>query len=176
MIVRDATPSDVAAIALTYGHHVSHGLGTFEEVPPGEAQMAERVAGVQARGLPFLVAEESGAFAGFAYVSPYNLRGAYRHTVEDSVYVAPAWQGRGVGKALLAGLVSRCTALGLRQIMAVIGDSGNYASIALHSAMGFEHRGAARAVGFKHGRWLDIVWMQRALGPGADEPPMAGAN
>jgi len=170
--VRDATAVDVDEVAAIYAHHVLHGLGTFEERPPDVAQMAARMQAVSARGLPWLVADD-GQVLGYAYASPYNLRDAYRHTVEDSVYVAPGALGRGVGRALLAGLLERCEALGLRQVIAVIGDSANDASIGLHMSMGFETRGVASAVGFKHGRWLDIVWMQRALGPGASAPPGA---
>jgi phosphinothricin acetyltransferase len=171
MIVRAATAEDVAAIAGIYAHHVAHGLGTFEETPPDAAQMAERLAAVESRGLPWLVAEAGDALLGYAYAGPYNLRAAYRHTVEDSVYVAPDQAGRGVGRALLHGLLGRCEAIGVRQVIAVIGDSANVASIGLHRAMGFEMRGLAQSVGYKHGRWVDIVWMQRALGPGADAPP-----
>ncbi len=173
MIVRLATPDDVVSITAIYAHHVDHGLGTFEETPPDTDQMALRLAAVEARGLPWLVAEDGGAILGYAYASPYNLRAAYRHTVEDSVYVAPDRAGRGVGRAMLADLLRRCEALGVRQVIAVIGDSGNEASIGLHRAMGFQMRGVAQAVGYKHGRWVDIVWMQKALGPGADAPPAA---
>ncbi len=173
MIVRRATAGDVAAITTIYAHHVDHGLGTFEETAPDAAEMARRLAAVEARGLPWLVAEEGGSILGYAYAGPYNLRAAYRHTVEDSVYVAPELAGRGVGRAMLADLLRRCEALGVRQVIAVIGDSGNEASIGLHRTMGFEMRGLAHAVGYKHGRWVDIVWMQKALGPGADAPPAA---
>ncbi len=164
MILRDAREDDVAAITAIYAHHVLHGLGTFEETPPDREQMAARLQAVQARGLPWLVAQDDDV-AGYAYASPYNLREAYRHTVEDSVYVAPGREGRGVGRALLEALIARCQALGLRQMMAVIGDSANAASIGLHTALGFEVKGVGSAVGFKHGRWVDIVWMQRPLGP-----------
>jgi L-amino acid N-acyltransferase YncA len=170
VIVREAAAGDIEAIAAVYAHHVLHGLGTFEETPPDAAQMAQRIEAVRNRGLPWLVAEDGGVL-GYAYAGPYNLRAAYRHTVEDSVYVAPGLQGRGVGGALLGAVLDRCEALGVRQVIAVIGDSGNTASIALHRRAGFETRGVAQGVGYKHGRWLDIVWMQRALGEGASTPP-----
>ena len=173
MIVREATVRDAAAIAAIYGHHVLHGLGTFEEVPPAVEEMAARMAAVQGRGLPYLVAETTEAVIGFSYATPFRLRAAYRYTVEDSVYVAPGEAGRGVGKALLAAVLERCAALGLRQVFAVIGDSGNAGSIGAHRAAGFAHRGVMPAAGFKHGRWVDIVLMQRALGPGGDAPPSA---
>jgi phosphinothricin acetyltransferase len=171
MIVRDATASDVAAIAGIYAHHVLHGAGTFEETAPTQGQMASRIDAVQVRGFPWLVACDPDV-VGYAYAGTFNPRAAYRHTVEDSVYVAAESQGRGVGRALLSELVARCEAMGLRQMIAVIGDSQNHASIALHAAHGFEHCGIATSVGFKHGRWLDIVWMQRALGDGALTPPV----
>jgi phosphinothricin acetyltransferase len=171
VILREATLADAPAVAAIYAHHVLHGFGTFEEAPPSAEEMAERMAEVQARGLPWLAAEEDGAVLGYAYAAPYRLRSAYRFTVEDSVYVAADSQGRGVGKALLAELIARCEALGLRQMLAVIGDSANAPSIALHRAAGFELRGTAVGVGYKAGRWVDIVWMQRALGGGAERPP-----
>ena len=173
MILREASFEDATALAAIYAHHVLHGFGTFEETPPSEEELGQRLAEVRARGLPWIVAEdeEGGALLGYAYASPFRTRSAYRFTVEDSVYVAPEAQGRGVGRALLAELIARCEALGARQMLAVIGDSANAASIALHRAAGFEMSGTTRAVGYKAGRWVDIVSMQRALGPGAEEPP-----
>lgn len=171
LIVRDSTPVDVAAVAAIYGHHVLTGFGSFEEVPPTAADMAERREAVVARGLPHLVAEADGRVLGYAYAGPFRPRAAYRYTVEDSVYVAADAQGRGVGRALLAELIARCEALGLRQMVAVIGDSGNAGSIALHRAAGFQDIGTGQGFGFKHGRWVDIVWMQLALNGGADTPP-----
>jgi phosphinothricin acetyltransferase len=165
VIVREATAQDLPAIAAIYAHHVLNGTGTFEEVPPSVEQMTERWSLVCSRGLPWLLADADGV-AGYAYAGAYNLRGAYRFTVEDSVYVAPDAQGRGVGRALLGAVVERCASLGLRQMMAVIGDSANHASIGLHASQGFEIKGIASAVGFKFGRWLDIVWMQRVLAAG----------
>ena len=132
--------------------------------------MALRLEAVRGRGLPYVVAVADGV-VGFAYAGPFRPRAAYRYTVEDSVYVAPDQHGRGVGRALLGEVVARCEALGLRQMVAVIGDSGNAASIGLHRSLSFELKGVTEAVGFKHGRWLDVVWMQRSLNVGAAEPP-----
>lgn len=163
MIVRAATDADIAAIATIYGHHVLTGLGTFEEIPPTREDMAARVAALRALDLPYLVAADGASLAGFAYASPFRPRAAYRFTVEDSVYVAPAAIGQGVGRRLLTEVIGACEAKGMRQLMAVIGDSANAASIGLHRALGFQDAGQVRAVGFKHGRWVDIVLMQRAL-------------
>lgn len=171
MIVRPAVPGDAAQVAAIYGHHVLHGFGTFEEAPPDPAEIAERIAAVTALGLPYLVAEDGEGVIGFAYAAPFRPRAAYRYTAEDSVYVTPAAAGAGVGKALLIAVIDTCEALGLRQMMAVIGDSANAASIGLHRALGFTPSGVCRAVGFKHGRWVDTVWMQRALNAGDGAPP-----
>jgi phosphinothricin acetyltransferase len=174
MIIRDATPTDLDALIAIYGHHVLTGLGTFEETPPERADMAARVAAVQEKGLPYLVAEDEGVL-GFAYAGPFRPRAAYRYTVEDSIYVAPGAVGCGVGKALLRAVIARCEALAMRQMIAVIGDSGNAASIGLHRSLGFEMKAVLPSVGFKHNRWVDIVWMQRALGCGdAAAPSVAG--
>ena len=162
MIVRPAVPGDIEAITDIYRHHVLHGLGTFEEVPPDTAEMATRMAGVEAYGLPYLVADD-GRVVGYAYAAPFRTREAYRFTVEDSIYVSAGQVGRGLGKALLGRVIEICADKGLRQMMAVIGDSDNAASIGLHKSMGFEHTGLSPAVGFKFGRWVDVVWMQRAL-------------
>jgi phosphinothricin acetyltransferase len=172
--VRSAGPADVAAVAAIYGHHVLTSLGTFEETPPSEAEIAGRIAAVQALGLPYLVAEDDdGRVLGFAYASSFRPRAAYRYTAEESVYVHPELVGQGIGKALVAEVIRICEAMGLRQLVAVIGDSGNAASRGLHSSLGFAEIGVGRAFGHKHGRWVDIVWMQRARGPGADEGPSA---
>lgn len=175
MRVRDAAPDDAPALAAIYGHHVLHGVGTFEEAPPSPEEMTRRLEAVRARGLPYLVAEAEGAEAegilGFAYASLFRPRAAYRYTAEDSVYVAPGQMGRGVGRALVGTVVARCEAMGLRQLIAVIGGSENDASIGLHRSLGFEMKGVMPGLGFKHGRWVDIVWMQRALNAGAAEPP-----
>lgn len=171
MIVRAATAEDAPALAAIYGHHCRHGFGTFEETAPTAEDMAARLAAVRGYGLPYLVAEIDGEVAGFAYAGPFRPRAAYRYTVEDSVYVAPDRVGRGVGKALVAQVIADCEALGLRQIMAVIGDSANAASIGLHRSLGYELMGIMPAVGHKFGRWVDIVFMQRALNSGSDTAP-----
>jgi phosphinothricin acetyltransferase len=145
---------------------VLHGVASFEEVPPDEAELERRRGDIVARGLPYLVGVSGGRIRGYAYAAPYRARSAYRFSVEDSVYVAPDAVGQGVGRALLAEVIRRCTALGLRQMVAVIGDSGNGASIRLHESLGFRHAGLLRSVGFKHGRWVDSVLMQLALGAG----------
>jgi phosphinothricin acetyltransferase len=171
--VRDATPDDATALAAIYGHHVLHGVGTFEETPPAPDEMVRRQEAVRALGLPYLVAEAEGV-VGFAYASAFRPRAAYRYTAEDSVYVAPDQMGRGVGKALLGEVLARCESMGLRQLVAVIGGSDNAGSIGLHRSLGFEMMGVMPALGFKHGRWVDIVSMQRTLNAGAAAPPSAG--
>jgi L-amino acid N-acyltransferase YncA len=171
VIVRPSAAEDAEALAAIYGHAVLHGFGTFETTPPDSATMDERRRGVQGYGLPFLVAEDAGKVLGYAYASPYRPRPGYRFTAEDSVYVAPDAQGRGVGRAVLSAVVEACEAFGLRQLVAVIGDSQNAGSIALHRALGFEHQGVGRSFGFKHGRWVDIVWMQKPLNGGDTRTP-----
>ena len=171
MIVRPAGPADAGAVAAIYGRHVLHGFGTFEESPPDTDEIAARIAAVRALGLPYLIAEEAQGLIGFAYAAPFRPRAAYRYTAEDSVYVALDAAGRGVGKALLSRVIGACEELGLRQMMAVIGDGGNAASIGLHRSLGFTPSGVCRSVGFKHGRWVDTVWMQRALNAGDRAPP-----
>lgn len=166
LLIRPSTDDDVAALAAIYAHHVLHGTGTFELEPPDAAEMARRRADVRGKGLPWLVAERDGQVVGYAYANHFRPRRAYRFCLEDSIYLAPAVIGRGVGKALLAELVARCEALGARQMLAVIGDSGNAGSIGLHRSLGFAHTGILKASGWKFGRWLDVVLMQRALGPG----------
>jgi L-amino acid N-acyltransferase YncA len=173
MIFRAAARTDLPAVAAIYGEAVLNGLGTFEEEPPAEAEMGQRMAAIQARGLPYLVAEIDGVVQGFAYAAPFRLRAAYRYTVEDSVYVSPAAKGQGLGKALLAALIEACEAMGLRQMIAVIGDSGNAGSIGAHQSLGFAHAGLFRDIGYKHGRWVDVVIMQRILNDGAESPPDA---
>ncbi len=171
MIIRAAAAGDADVLAAIYGHHVLHGLGTFETVPPDAAWWNARREGIQAHDLPFVVAEDDGKVLGFAYAGPFRPRPGYRFTVEDSVYVAPDCIGRGVGRAVLAEVLAACEARGMRQVVAVIGDSGNAASIGLHTALGFQHAGVGRSVGHKHGRWVDIVWMQKALGGGDASAP-----
>lgn len=172
VLVRDAGDSDLAAIHAIYTHHVSTGLGSFEETPPDLAEMARRRAEVLSRRLPYLAAEIDGRLVGYAYAGPYRPRSAYRFSVEDSVYVAPDIHRRGVARALLAELIERCTALGYRQMIAVIGDSANRGSIGLHASMGFRETGRLHAIGFKLGRWVDSVLMQRTLGPGDSSQPV----
>jgi phosphinothricin acetyltransferase len=150
---------------------VLHGLASFEEEPPSSGELLRRYEDVTRRGLPYLVADVEGAIAGYGYCSLYRSRSAYRYTLEDSVYVRPGSEGRGVGGALLAELIRRCEAAGYRQLVAVIGDSANAASIGLHASQGFLHAGTLRSTGFKFGRWVDSVIMQRPLGPGDGSPP-----
>jgi phosphinothricin acetyltransferase len=171
MIVRDATPEDAEAMAAIYGHDAVHGTGTFEEAAPSAAEMTARLANLQARNMPWVVAEEDGRVLAFAYAAPYRPRAAYRYTAEDSVYVAPDAQGRGVGRAVLERIIAECEARGLRQLVAVIGDSANVGSVALHRALGFEPIGVLPDTGFKHGRWLDVVLMQKPLNGGSETPP-----
>jgi len=169
--LRDACTDDATAIQAIYATHVLTGLASFEEVPPDAAEMARRMAVIQARGLPYIVAEYEGRIGGYAYASPFRERSAYRYTVEDSVYIANDALRRGLGRVLLSEVIARCTAAGYRQMIAVIGDSANEGSIGLHTHLGFVTVGTMPAVGFKFGRWVDSVRMQRALGPGAHAPP-----
>ena len=171
MIIRAATSDDAQALAAIYGHHVLHGFGTFEEEPPSPGEMESRRSAIAARGLPYLVAEDGGRVLGFAYAGPFRPRAAYRYTLEDSVYVAPEAVGQGVGRAVLSGVIDACAALGVRQVVAVIGDSGNAASIGLHRSLGFIDAGVGKSLGFKHGRWVDIVWMRKPLNGGDEVPP-----
>src|SRR5450759_3822679 len=156
IIIRDARDADISAIASIYGHHVLHGLASFETEAPGAQEMVRRRTEILARNFPYLVAELNGAVAGYAYANHYRTRFAYRFSVEDSIYVDPACAGRGVGHKLLAAL---------------IGDSGNFPSIRLHQACGFTLTGSFKSIGFKHGRWVDSVLMQRALGKGDSSLP-----
>ncbi|MDR3509993.1 MAG: GNAT family N-acetyltransferase [Caulobacteraceae bacterium] len=174
MRIRAAVAEDAPALAAIYAHHVAHGFGTFEEIAPGAEEMARRLAAVTGRGLPYLVAEIDGRVAGFAYAGPFRTRTAYRYTVEDSVYVAAERQGQGVGKALLTAVIAACEPLGLRQVVAMIGDAANGGSIGLHRACGFQPAGVLSAVGFKAGRWVDVVIMQKPLNGGGAAPPGAG--
>ena len=170
-VIRASKPEDIPGITAIYAVHVCQGLGSFELTPPDTVEMERRCQAVIAAGLPYLVAELDNRLAGYAYASPFRPRPAYAATVENSVYVAEWSQRHGVGRALLTALIQACEAAGKRQMIAVIGDSGNTASIALHQAMGFQHIGTLKDVGFKHGRWLDVVMMQRPLGSGATTVP-----
>lgn len=169
--IRDAVEADMADVQAIYAHHVIHGLGSFEEVPPDTGEMIARRRAVIDRGLPYLVAEEQGKVLGYAYAAPFRPRPAYRYALENSVYVAPAAIRRGVGRQLLQELIERCSALDYRQMIAVIGHAGNRESIGLHAAVGFRQVAHLPSVGFKLGRWVDLIIMQRALGPGDDLPP-----
>jgi phosphinothricin acetyltransferase len=173
MLIRPAEPRDLSAITAIYDHAVRHGTASFELEPPDEAEMARRYASLRAGGFPYLVAEDGSAVAGYAYAGAYRARPAYRFTVENSVYVAAAAQRRGIGRALLERLIADAAGAGFRQMLAVIGDSANAPSVELHRAAGFRLVGTFADVGFKFGRWLDTVLMQRALGEGARTPPDA---
>ena len=171
MQLRPAAPEDLPAIHAIYAHHVRHGLASFEEEPPSLEELRRRYYEITARGQPYLVADFGGAIAGYGYCSFYRTRSAYRYALEDSVYVRPDVEGRGVGTALLSELIRRCEALGYRQLIAVIGDSAHAASIGLHASQGFQRVGTLRSVGFKFGRWVDSVIMQRPLGTGDGTRP-----
>lgn len=171
ILIRDSQPGDVAAIQRLYAHHVLHGAASFEEMPPDAAEIGRRREEVLARGLPYLVAEMNGEIAGYAYASPYRSRSAYRYTLEDSVYIRDGFAGRGVGRTLLSELLAICTAGGWRQMVAVIGDGNNAASIGLHRSLGFQLTGTLRSVGYKFGKWTDSVLMQRELGAGDGTAP-----
>jgi phosphinothricin acetyltransferase len=175
MLVRPALAEDLAVVQAIYAHHVLHGLASFEETPPPLEEIGRRYDGVRARGLPYLVAENAGEVLGYAYCAPYRERSAYRYALEDSVYVRQGSQGAGIGKALLSELLRGCEGLGYRQVVAVIGDSANTASIALHASLGFVRAGTLRSVGYKLGRWVDSVLMQRPLGRGDGTPPEIGS-
>jgi L-amino acid N-acyltransferase YncA len=162
---------DLPAIQAIYAHHVLHGLASFEEAPPSVQELERRYHDVIGRGLPYIVAETGGAVGGYGYCSPYRARSAYRYALEDSIYIRHDMTGRGIGKRLLEELIRRCEGLGYRQVIAVIGDSANAASIGVHAACGFVRVGTLRSVGFKFGRWVDSVFMQRPLGPGDATKP-----
>ena len=171
-VVRDCEEDDMGAVTALYAHYVRTSLATFEEIPPSHAMMAQRRADVLQAGLPYLVAiGAGGTLLGYTYAAFYRIRSAYRYTAEDSIYVAPDSMRRDVGSALLGTLIERCTNQGFRQMVAIIGDSGNVASIGLHEKLGFARVGLLPAVGFKFGRWVDSVIMQRFIGAGATTPP-----
>lgn len=171
--IRPARPEDMPAIAAIYGRAVETGTASFELEPPDAGEMARRHDALVAAGYPYLVAETGGALAGYAYAGPYRPRPAYRWTVENSVYVAETAQGRGIGRALLAALIEETTRRSFRQMIAVIGGTDHAPSLRLHERLGFSRAGTLEAVGFKHGRWLGSVLMQRPLGAGAGTPPDA---
>ncbi|CAA9315912.1 MAG: Acetyltransferase, GNAT family [uncultured Microvirga sp.] len=171
VLVRPSIAADIPGIAAIYGHAVLYGAASFEIDQPSVAEMTRRRDAILAGGYPYLVAERAGAVAGYAYAAAYRTRPAYRFTVEDSVYVAPEAQGKGVGQALLAALIQACEARDFRLMVAVIGDRASLGSIRLHEKLGFVPVGVLEPVGYKHGRWLASVLMQRPLGPGGSLPP-----
>ena len=175
MNIRPSQDKDLAAITAIYSHHVEHGTGTFETMPPSLEEMRTRRADVLGKGLPYLVAEDDGgAVLGFAYCQWFKPRPAYRFSAEDSIYLAPEAAGRGTGKALLSALAQQAEAVGIRKLIAVIGDSANAASIGVHRAIGFTDAGRIHSCGWKFGRWLDIVLMEKSIGRGDTAPPDAG--
>jgi L-amino acid N-acyltransferase YncA len=171
VLIRPSRDDDVAAITAIYGHHVLNGVASFEEVAPSVDEMAKRRAELVGRNLPYLVAERDGVVLGYCYAGPYRARIGYRFSLEDSIYIRPDEVGRGIGRALLAQVIERATALGYRQMVAVIGGSETIGSIRLHAALGFTHVGVLTNIGFKFGRWVDSVLMLRPLGPGGDTLP-----
>ncbi|GAA2453764.1 GNAT family N-acetyltransferase [Actinomadura vinacea] len=173
-VIRPAVAADLKAVAEIFAHYVLHTTATFEEIPPTADQWRPRLADLTGRGLPFLVAETGGEVAGYAYAGPWRPKPAYRFTVEDSIYLAPERTGRGLGGALLGTLLDRCARAGLRQVVAVIADTGTDASEALHARHGFTHAGRLARVGLKHGRWIDTVLMQCVLP--CDEGKAGGRN
>ena len=166
MEIRPATETDLPEIQAIYAHHVLNGTGTFEEVPPSLEEVAERFNGIIASRWAWLTATDASGVLGYAYYAQIRDRSAYRYTAEDSIYVREDVRGQGVGKALVAQLLIEAQAAGFRQMVAVIGDSENIGSVGMHASLGFHHVGTLRAVGLKFGRWLDTVYMQRALGAG----------
>ena len=172
-LIRPSTATDVPTMTAIYADAVCHGTGSFETEPPLESELARRRDEVIAKGLPWLVAETAAGVVGYAYATPFRARLAYRYTLEDSVYLHKDARGQGLGRLLLAELIARCTALGARQLLAVIGDRDNTSSIRLHRGLGFEMAGQFASVGRKFDRWLDIVLMQRSLGAGSTVPPDA---
>ena len=171
MEVRAAAQGDLVAIQAIYAHHVLRGLATFEEMPPDVEEMRRRHADVTARGLPYLVAVQRSEVLGYGYCAPYRARSAYRYALEDSIYIKDGHLGKGIGTQLLTELLRICEGLGYRQVIAVIGDSANAGSVGLHARLGFLRVGTLRSTGYKFGRWVDSVLMQRPLGPGDGTPP-----
>ena len=169
--VRSAVIDDLQAVQAIYAHHVRHGLASFEETPPDLAEIERRFGATTAVGLPYLVAETDGQIRGFAYAGHYRSRPAYRYSLEDTVYVEPGFEGRSLGSALLTALIARCGELNYRRMVAIIGDSANQPSIRLHERLGFQKCGLIPSVGFKFGRWVDTVLMERPLGAGDTRLP-----
>jgi L-amino acid N-acyltransferase YncA len=171
VIIRPALPGDIGAITRIYAGAVRNGTASFEVEPPDEAEMLRRQTALVNNRYPYFTAEIESVVAGYAYAGPYRARPAYKWSVEDSVYVAPNMHRKGIGALLLRALVAASAQRGYRQMIAVIGDSAQIGSIALHERAGFRHIGTLRSVGFKHGKWLDTVLMQRALGEGDSVAP-----
>jgi L-amino acid N-acyltransferase YncA len=169
--IRGVGPGDMAAITRIYAHAVVHGTASFELEPPDRAEMAQRLEALLSQHYPYIVAERAGVVGGYAYAAPYRARPAYNWCVEDSIYVAPELHRQGIGRLLLTRLVAEAESLGFRQMIGVIGDTANTASIAVHAAVGFRLIGTFQSIGYKHGRWLDTVLMQRQLGTGDATPP-----
>jgi phosphinothricin acetyltransferase len=169
--IRDATLADIPAITAIYAHEVENGVASFEENAPSESEMAARFSKIVDAKLPYLVADRAGAVLGYAYAGPYHTRAAYRYTLEDTIYIHRNAQRQGAGRALLTELIPRCKVAGGRQLLAVISYTPNNASVALHAQFGFRTIGVAKAIGFKFGRWHDVAYMQRAIGPGDAMPP-----
>jgi L-amino acid N-acyltransferase YncA len=170
-LIRPSRPPDLAAVTAIYAQQVLHGTGTFETEPPTLTEMAARRDDVLAKQLPFLVAEENGAIIGFAYCNWFKARPAYRYSAENSIYLSPAAQRRGLGRALLTELAAKAEVAGVRKLIAVIGDSANAASIGLHRSVGFQQVGVLASCGWKFGQWLDVVLMEKVLGAGDHSPP-----
>ena len=176
LLIRPSHDHDIPQITAIYAHHVLHGTGTFETEPPSVADMTTRRADVLGKGLPYLVAQQDGLVVGFAYGNWFKPRPAYRYSVEDSVYLAPDLHRKGLGRALLAELLTRFEAAGIRKVMAIIGDSANAGSVGVHRALGFTQVGVVESCGWKLGAWRDIVIMQKTLGVGSTQPPANDAQ
>lgn len=176
LLIRPSHDQDIPKITAIYAHHVLHGTGTFETDPPSAADMTTRRADVLGKGLPYLVAEQDGQVVGFAYGNWFKPRPAYRYSVEDSIYLAPDLHRKGLGRALLAELLARFEAVGIRKVMAIIGDSANAGSVGVHRALGFTQVGVVESCGWKLGAWRDIVIMQKTLGSGDTLPPADDAQ
>jgi L-amino acid N-acyltransferase YncA len=174
--IRPSRDQDLPAITAIYGHHVLHGTGTFETDPPSETDMAARRADVLAKGLPYLVAEDEGRVLGYAYCQWFKPRPAYRFSAEDSIYLHPDAQGKGLGKELLAELERQAESAGIRKLIAVIGDSANQGSVGVHRTLGFKPAGVIQSCGWKFGKWLDIVLMEKQIGAGDSTPPQSASS
>ena len=174
-VIRASRDEDVAAITAIYAHHVLHGTGTFETSAPEAADMAQRRTDVLAKGLPYLVAEEDGQVLGFAYCNWFKPRPAYRFSAEDSIYLAVDQAGKGLGRLLLAALADEAERVGVRKLIAVIGDSANAGSVGVHRSLGFSQVGVLKSCGWKFGKWLDVVLMEKSLGEGDATPPTAAS-